>query len=148
RISRKLKGDALSPELPARAADVGGKPFTLWKFRTMFTDAEKAGPALARINGDSRITRVGWWLRATHLDELPQFWNILKGDMSFIGPRPERAHFTTQFRDSIPHYENRTLFLRPGLTGLAQICLGYDEGHESVVRKSYYDYAYRVSLAH
>ncbi len=148
RISRKLKGDALSPELPARAADVGGKPFTLWKFRTMFTDAEKAGPALARINGDSRITRVGWWLRATHLDELPQFWNILKGDMSFIGPRPERAHFTTQFRDSIPHYENRTLFLRPGLTGLAQICLGYDEGHESVVRKSYYDYAYRASLAH
>jgi polysaccharide deacetylase family protein (PEP-CTERM system associated) len=134
--------------LPVRRSDVGGRPFTIYKFRSMRTDAEKAGPQFATKGRDPRITRIGWWLRATHLDELPQFWNILRGDMSFIGPRPERAHFTTQFQSSIPHYRNRTLFLKPGLTGLAQITVGYDDSIESVVRKTFYDYSYRASMSH
>ncbi len=134
--------------LPVRRNDVGGRPFTIYKFRSMRTDAEIAGPQFAAKGRDPRITRVGWWLRASHLDELPQFWNILCGDMSFIGPRPERAHFTTQFQQSIPHYRDRTLFLKPGLTGLAQITVGYDDSVESVVRKTFYDYSYRASMAH
>lgn len=143
---RDGEGDAGG--LPVRRDDVGGRPFVIYKFRSMRTDAEKAGPQFAAKGRDPRITWVGWWLRATHLDELPQFWNILCGDMSFIGPRPERAHFTRQFQASIPHYRDRTLFLKPGLTGLAQITVGYDDGIESVVRKTYYDYSYRASMAH
>ena len=135
-------------DFPGRRSDVGGKPFTIYKFRSMRMDAEKDGPQLARKGVDPRVTRVGWWLRALHLDELPQFWNVLRGDMSFIGPRPERAHFTRQFHETIPHYRSRTLWVKPGLTGLAQITLGYDEGHESVVRKSYFDYSYRASFSH
>lgn len=140
------EGDA--DEIPVRLNDVGGRPFTIFKFRSMRTDAEKAGPQFAAKGRDPRITRVGWWLRATHLDELPQFWNILRGDMSFIGPRPERAHFTQQFQATIPHYGSRTLWLKPGLTGLAQITVGYDDSIESVVRKTFFDYSYRASMAH
>ncbi|HKP97902.1 MAG TPA: XrtA system polysaccharide deacetylase [Fibrobacteria bacterium] len=134
--------------LPARKSDVGGKPFEIYKFRSMRTDAEKNGPQLAAKGVDPRVTKVGWWLRALHLDELPQFWSVLKGDMSFIGPRPERAHFTVEFGRTIPHYRNRTLWVKPGLTGLAQITLGYDEGLDSVVRKTYFDYSYRASFSH
>ncbi|MEO7424000.1 MAG: XrtA system polysaccharide deacetylase [Fibrobacteria bacterium] len=133
--------------LPIRSSDVGGKPFEIYKFRSMRTDAEKDGPQLAAKGVDPRVTKVGWWLRALHLDELPQFWSVLRGDMSFIGPRPERAHFTLEFGRTIPHYQNRTLWIKPGLTGLAQISLGYDEGMESVVRKSYFDYSYRASFS-
>jgi polysaccharide deacetylase family protein (PEP-CTERM system associated) len=134
--------------LPIRKSDVGGKPFEIYKFRSMRTDAEKNGPQLAAKGIDPRVTKVGWWLRALHLDELPQFWSVLVGDMSFIGPRPERAHFTLEFGRTIPHYQNRTLWVKPGLTGLAQITLGYDEGVESVVRKTYFDYSYRASFSH
>lgn len=135
-------------DFPGRKSDVGGKPFEIFKFRSMRTDAEKNGPQLAAKGVDARVTKVGWWLRALHLDELPQFWNVLRGDMSFIGPRPERAHFTLQFGETIPHYRQRTLFVKPGLTGLAQITLGYDDGMDSVVRKSYFDYSYRASFSH
>ncbi|HLP42911.1 MAG TPA: sugar transferase, partial [Fibrobacteria bacterium] len=135
-------------EFPERREDVGGKPFIIYKFRSMRMDAEANGPQLAKKGVDPRVTRVGWWLRALHLDELPQFWNVLRGDMSFIGPRPERAHFTRQFHETIPHYRSRTLWVKPGLTGLAQITLGYDEGMDSVVRKSYFDYSYRASFSH
>ena len=131
-----------------RKSDVGGKPFEIYKFRSMRTDAEKNGPQLAAKGIDPRVTKVGWWLRALHLDELPQFWSVLRGDMSFIGPRPERAHFTLEFGRTIPHYQDRTLWVKPGLTGLAQISLGYDEGIESVVRKTYFDYSYRASFSH
>ncbi|MEO6097509.1 MAG: XrtA system polysaccharide deacetylase [Fibrobacteria bacterium] len=134
--------------LPIRKSDVGGKPFEIYKFRSMRTDAEKNGPQLAVKGADPRVTKVGWWLRALHLDELPQFWSVLRGDMSFIGPRPERAHFTVEFGRTIPHYQDRTLWVKPGLTGLAQISLGYDEGIESVVRKTYFDYSYRASFSH
>lgn len=135
-------------DFPGRKADVGGRPFLIYKFRSMRADAEKNGPQLAAKGVDPRVTRVGWWLRALHLDELPQFLSVLRGDMSFVGPRPERAHFTVQFGDTIPHYRQRTLFVKPGLTGLAQITLGYDDGLDSVVRKSYFDYSYRASFAH
>jgi len=149
---RRRQGDGENENdlagIPIRLNDVGGRPFTIFKFRSMRSDAEKAGPQFAAKGRDPRITRSGWWLRATHLDELPQFWNILIGDMSFIGPRPERAHFTEQFQRVIPHYRDRTLFLQPGLTGLAQITVGYDDSVESVVRKTFYDYSYRASMAH
>ena len=130
-----------------RNEDWGGSPFTIYKIRTMRSDAEKMGPQLWSRGGDSRVTRVGRILRALHLDELPQFYNVLKGDMSFIGPRPERSHYTKQYIDSIPHYARRTLGIKPGLTGLSQILLGYDDTFESVVRKTQGDFSYRMSMA-
>lgn len=136
-----------SKNTTVRESDVGGKPFYLYKFRSMAQDAEKSGPQLAKMGGDMRITKVGKWLRILHLDELPQFWNILKGDMSFIGPRPERSHFTLKYQKEIPNYSDRTLYTKPGLTGLAQIILGYDDSMASVIRKSYFDLAYCASLA-
>ncbi len=129
-----------------RVADVGGKPFVIAKFRTMRQDAEKNGPRLFDKGGDSRVTRVGRILRSTHLDELPQFWSVLKGDMSFIGPRPERPHFTVKYFREIPLYRERTRGLKPGITGLSQIVLGYDDSLESVVRKTHFDLAYRASM--
>ncbi len=129
-----------------RGPNDGGRPFRIYKFRTMHIDAEAAGPQLCAKGADPRVTRIGGILRSLHLDELPQFWNILKGDMSFIGPRPERAYFVRQYSEKIPHYFDRTLHIRPGLTGFAQIAVGYDDSMESVVRKTHYDLAYRASL--
>ncbi|MDB5106822.1 MAG: polysaccharide deacetylase family protein locus subfamily [Fibrobacteres bacterium] len=130
-----------------RGTDVGGKPFTIYKFRTMRSDAEKNGPQLCGKGGDPRVTRLGRILRSTHLDELPQFWNVLKGEMSFIGPRPERPHFTVRYFKEIPQYRERTRYVKPGITGLSQIVLGYDDSLESVVRKTHFDLAYRASLS-
>jgi polysaccharide deacetylase family protein (PEP-CTERM system associated) len=130
-----------------RGTDVGGRPFTICKFRTMRSDAEKNGPQLFNKGGDSRVTRVGAFLRSTHLDELPQFWNVLKGEMSFIGPRPERPHFTVGYFKQIPMYRERTRYVKPGITGLSQIVLGYDDSLESVARKTHFDLAYRASMA-
>ncbi|HKP95579.1 MAG TPA: XrtA system polysaccharide deacetylase [Fibrobacteria bacterium] len=130
-----------------RVTDVGGKPFTICKFRTMRSDAEKNGPQLCVKGGDPRVTRLGRILRATHLDELPQFWNVLKGEMSFIGPRPERPHFTVRYFREIPDYRERTRYVKPGITGLSQIVLGYDDSLESVKRKTHFDLAYRASLS-
>ena len=151
-INKRSRGPEEGPEHEEakafRKSDVGGRPFKVYKFRSMRIDAEKNGPQFAKGGADPRVTQVGWWLRALHLDELPQFWSVLIGDMSFIGPRPERAHFTLEFGRTIPHYGSRTLWVRPGLTGLAQINLGPDDGLESVVRKTYFDYSYRASFAH
>jgi polysaccharide deacetylase family protein (PEP-CTERM system associated) len=129
-----------------RKADIGGRPFSIYKYRTMRTDAEANGPQLAAKGLDPRVTRVGKWLRALHVDEIPQFINVVRGDMSFIGPRPERPHFTQRYGQSLPHYSDRTHSIRPGLTGLAQILLGYDDSEESVIRKSHYDMSYRASF--
>ncbi len=96
-----------------------GRPFTIYKFRTMPPDAEPDGPVWAR-RGDDRATRLGAWLRRYSLDELPQLWNVLTGDMSLVGPRPERPHFVDQFRASVPKYDDRHL-VRCGLTGWAQV---------------------------
>lgn len=102
----------------------GGKTFTLYKFRTMVCDAEKNGPQWAE-KGDSRCTRCGAFLRKFRLDELPQLLNILRGDMSIVGPRPERAYFYEQFSTYIDGFDQR-LYVKPGLTGLAQVNGGYE----------------------
>lgn len=109
-----------------------GKPFLIYKFRTMHHDAEVNGPKWADKE-DKRCTRFGAFLRKTRLDELPQFWNILKGDMSFVGPRPERQYFYEQFEKYIIGFSNR-LVVTPGLTGYAQVNGGYElEPEEKIV---------------
>lgn len=101
-----------------------GKEFDIYKFRTMIVDAEKNGAVWAKKD-DERVTRTGAILRKTHLDEIPQFWNILKGDMSFVGPRPERQVFYDEFESYIVGFSHR-LRVKPGLTGWAQINGGYE----------------------
>ena len=100
------------------------KPFTLYKIRSMSTDAEKHGPQWADKN-DARVTKVGKFIRKTRIDELPQLYNILKGDMTIVGPRPERSIFTYEFEKTIGGFTNR-LKVKPGLTGLAQVNGGYE----------------------
>jgi len=117
-----------------------GKPFTIYKFRTMYVDAEKTGPALATDN-DPRITRVGRFLRKTHLDEFPQFFNILKGDMSLVGPRPERQYFIDQILQHAPEYKY-LLRVRPGLTSLGQVKFGYAENIQQMIERMKYDLLY------
>ena len=114
-----------------------GKPFTMLKFRSMYDDAEQNGPQWAEKE-DDRCTKIGCFLRKTRLDELPQFWNILKGDMSLVGPRPERAYFYDEFETYIHGFRNR-LAMRPGLTGWAQVNGGYDLSPEE---KIVYDMEY------
>jgi lipopolysaccharide/colanic/teichoic acid biosynthesis glycosyltransferase len=98
--------------------------FKMWKFRSMRVDAEKGKAQLASAN-DDRITRVGKILRKSRLDELPQFWNVLVGDMSIVGPRPERPELVKTLSAVIPMFEERTRMVRPGITGLAQVSLDY-----------------------
>ncbi len=118
-----------------------GKIFNMYKFRTMLQDAEaKSGPVWAKEN-DPRVTQIGTFLRKTHLDELPQFINVLRGEMSLVGPRPERPYFVQEFRKVIPHYDRR-LFAKPGITGLAQIKRRYDETIHDVKKKVRYDVLY------
>ena len=117
-----------------------GRHFTLYKFRTMRIDAEKNGAQFAQKN-DSRITPIGRFLRKTRLDELPQLWNVLKGEMTLVGPRPERPEFLEQLSEQIPNYLQR-LGLKPGLTGVAQIVNGYDNEIESFRRKVAFDLLY------
>ncbi len=119
----------------------GGRPFTIYKIRTMVHNCESlTGPRWA-MPGDPRVTPVGALLRATHIDELPQLWNVLKGDMSMIGPRPERPEIAEKLSRLIPRYDER-LAVRPGITGLAQIQLPPDTDIDSVERKLVLDLAY------
>jgi lipopolysaccharide/colanic/teichoic acid biosynthesis glycosyltransferase len=118
-----------------------GRSFNIIKFRTMHKDAEsQTGPVWTKKN-DSRITTIGRFLRETHIDELPQFINVLKGDMSIIGPRPERPHFVEMLNDEIHGYTRR-LAVKPGITGLAQCYCKYDETITDVRRKLRYDVLY------
>ena len=120
---------------------IRGKIFNMYKFRTMLQDAEaKSGPVWAKEN-DPRVTPIGAFLRKTHLDELPQFINVLRSEMSLVGPRPERPYFVQEFRKVIPHYDRR-LFAKPGITGLAQIKRRYDETIHDVRKKVRYDVLY------
>lgn len=117
-----------------------GRVFVLTKFRSMRVDAEKEGPVWAS-KGDDRTTRVGRIIRKIRVDEIPQFWNIIKGDMNFVGPRPERPHFVAQLAEEIPYYQQRHL-IAPGLTGWAQIKYPYGASIEDARQKLQYDLFY------
>ena len=123
-----------------------GRPYTMYKFRTMKQNAEvETGPVWAKEN-DPRITPLGKWLRKTRIDELPQLFNVIKGEMSFVGPRPERAHFVEQFKKEIPLYARR-LNVRPGITGWAQVKWKYDTSLEDVKEKTKYDLFYVENMS-
>jgi len=120
--------------------------FMMLKFRSMYVDAEaRTGPVWATKN-DPRITPVGLFLRKTRLDEIPQLINVLKGDMSLVGPRPERPGITHRLEDAIPFFAERTYGIRPGITGLAQVNQGYDESLDDVRSKVLFDHAYGLSI--
>ena len=118
----------------------GNKKFNIVKFRSMTTDAEKNGPQWASKN-DNRVTRWGKIMRATRIDDLPQLWNVLKGEMSFVGPRPEREYFIKQLEKEIPYYNLRHT-VKPGLTGWAQVMYPYGASIEDAYRKLQYDLYY------
>lgn len=121
---------------------LGGKPFMLYKFRSMRTDAEVSGvPQLFAGDDDPRLTKIGAFIRAHHLDEFPQLWNVLKGDMSFVGPRPERAYYIQQIMERRPDY-SRLYALRPGLFSYATLYNGYTDTIEKMIRRLDYDLQY------
>jgi sugar transferase (PEP-CTERM system associated) len=123
-----------------------GRTFTLIKFRSMFENAEiQTGPVWS-TEGDSRITRIGYIMRRTRLDELPQLYNVLLGDMSLVGPRPERPHFVQQLAETIPFYPLRHI-IKPGVTGWAQINYGYANSLDHAVEKLQYDLFYIKNMS-
>jgi exopolysaccharide biosynthesis polyprenyl glycosylphosphotransferase len=145
-IALAIKLDSRGPAL-YRQERVGmdGRHFRIIKFRSMVADAEKAGPQwAARI--DPRITAVGRILRKLHLDEIPQVWNVLRGEMSLVGPRPERPVFVEELSREIPLYPRR-LRVRPGVTGWAQVKHKYDESIEDVRKKVQYDLYYIENMS-
>ena len=118
-----------------------GKPFNIYKFRSMDVDAEKEGPLLYQHENDQRLTRIGKFLRSHHLDELPQLWNVVKGDMAFIGPRPERKYFIDQIMEQDPRYE-LLYALRPGVTSYATLHNGYTDTMEKMLKRLEMDLYY------
>jgi exopolysaccharide biosynthesis polyprenyl glycosylphosphotransferase len=135
-------GPIIFSQLRAGRGDV---PFTLYKFRTMAADAEQDGPSFARPD-DQRITRLGRFLRRSRLDELPQLWNVLRGDLSIVGPRPEQLPFVEQFEKEIPFYSQRHL-IRPGVTGWAQVRYGYADDKADTMEKLTYDLYYVKNMS-
>ncbi|HVZ74038.1 MAG TPA: sugar transferase [Polyangia bacterium] len=127
-IRQKRAGQLQDPEPgtpPGSIPKPTFKAFTMLKFRSMRPDAEKHTGVVVASKGDPRITRVGKFIRKTRIDELPQFINVLLGDMSIVGPRPERPELAEQLAMAIPYFEERMRDVKPGITGLAQISLGY-----------------------
>lgn len=124
---------------------IHGKPFTIYKFRSMRTDAEKDGPALSSST-DSRITPFGRFMRKVRLDEMPQFYNVLIGDMSLVGPRPERQFFIDKIVETAPHY-NHLLKVRPGITSWGQVKYGYAENVEQMVERLKFDIIYIENMS-
>ncbi|MDB5141145.1 MAG: hypothetical protein JWR12_3061 [Mucilaginibacter sp.] len=120
------------------------KPFYIYKFRSMYVDAEKNGPQLATDN-DPRITKWGIIMRKTRLDELPQFWNVLKGEMSVVGPRPERQHWIEKIVEKTPHYK-KLLHLKPGITSIGQVHYGYAENIDQMCTRMRYDLIYLQNI--
>jgi sugar transferase (PEP-CTERM system associated) len=122
------------------------KPYMVHKFRSMVSDAEAGtGPVWAKAE-DSRITRVGHFIRKWRIDEIPQLWNILEGEMSFVGPRPEREHFIRELEEVIPYYGER-FSVKPGLTGWAQVSYGYGASVEDAIEKLNYDLFYIKNMS-
>lgn len=118
-----------------------GRPFTIYKFRSMIVDAEKNGPKLYDKSGDDRLTKAGKFLRDHHLDELPQLWNVLKGDMSFVGPRPERRFYIDQIMKKDCRY--KCLYqIRPGVTSYATLYNGYTDNMEKMLKRLEMDLDY------
>jgi sugar transferase (PEP-CTERM system associated) len=125
---------------------LNGRVFTIHKLRTMRTDAEAGtGPVWSTAN-DTRVTRVGRFMRKTRLDEIPQLWNVLIGDMSLIGPRPERPAFVEQLTETIPYYGQRHV-IKPGVTGWAQVRYSYGASVEDAIEKMQYDLYYVKNLS-
>ena len=123
-----------------------GKPFMLVKFRSMRADAEKhTGPVWATAN-DDRVTLVGRFIRRVRVDEIPQMWNVLRGEMSFVGPRPERKYFTDELAKEIPYFLER-LSVKPGLTGWAQVCYPYGNTKADAIQKLQYDLFYVKNMS-
>ncbi len=122
-----------------------GKPFTIYKYRSMLADSEKNGPALSSKN-DARITPLGKFIRKTHLDEIPQFWNVLRGDMALVGPRPERQYYIEQIVQRAPHYTHLHK-LRPGITSWGQVKYGYASNVEEMLERLPYDMIYLKNIS-
>jgi lipopolysaccharide/colanic/teichoic acid biosynthesis glycosyltransferase len=137
-LDRRQRG---GPDNHRRALDLGGKPFTIYKFRTMYSDAERQTGAVWATKDDTRITPVGRFLRQYRLDELPQLFNVLKGEMNIVGPRPERPTIFAELTQNIKEYRFRQ-WAKPGITGLAQINHHYDECLDDVRKKVHYDLEY------
>ena len=126
---------------------LNGKPFNIYKFRSMYTDAEREGPKLSH-DGDNRCTPWGAVMRKWRLDELPQFWNVLKGDMSLVGPRPERQYYIDLITARAPHYKH-LLKVRPGITSWGQVKYGYASNVDQMIQRLKFDILYieNMSLA-
>lgn len=124
-----------------RREDLGGSPFTIYKFRSMKVDAEVNGQAVWAKKDDDRVTAIGRFMRKSRIDELPQLYNVLRGDMNIVGPRPERPSILVRLREQIDEYPLRQR-VRPGITGLAQISNPYDETIDDVRRKVAFDIEY------
>ena len=120
--------------------------FKIIKFRTMYSDAEAVTGAVWATEDDPRITPVGRFLRKTRLDEIPQLINVIRGEMSLIGPRPERPSFYSKLEDAIPYFSDRTYGVLPGITGLAQVHQGYDSCIDDLRKKVGFDHSYAMSL--
>lgn len=144
-----IKLDSPGPVLFSQVrTGLAGQSFRLWKLRSMYHSASEEDATRPAQPGDQRVTRVGRLLRRSRIDELPQLWNVLRGDMTLIGPRPEQDVFVQKFAQRIPSYPYRHL-VRPGLTGWAQVQQGYTEGEEQTAIKLSYDlyYVAHYSLA-
>jgi lipopolysaccharide/colanic/teichoic acid biosynthesis glycosyltransferase len=147
-LALRIKWDSQGP-VTFRQERIGrwGKPFTIYKFRTMLIDAEKNGPQLS-TDKDPRVTPFGAFMRKYRLDELPQFWNVLKGDMSLVGPRPERRYFIEKILQQAPYYF-LTHNVRPGITSLGMVKYGYAANVDQMLARLHFDMIYyrRMSLS-
>jgi len=146
-VAMLIKIDSKGPALYSQErVGKNKKKYKIHKFRSMVADAEKhSGPVWAKDN-DDRVTRVGKWLRKTRVDELPQLWNVFKGNMSFVGPRPERDFFVQQLEKAIPYYWER-FSVKPGITGWAQVSYSYGDSVEDAVEKLNYDLFYIKNMS-